>query len=149
MTDPHPALGNPQSIKRPFSVTLLAWVVLIMASLGWLRLAEVVRGWEFLLSLNPAPPLFYLAISGLFWGLLGICQVWGLVLGRTWAPRLAQIAAPGYAVYYWLDRLLVADPSAMAHRWPFALGLTLVLLAFTFWVLSRPKSRRFFASVET
>jgi len=141
-------ISNPQSTKRPLSVTLLAWVVLILASLSWLRLVEVIRRWSFLQSLAPSPPVLYLAITGLIWGLLGTCLVWGLFLGRWWAPRLMQISALGYVTYYWLDRLLIADSSAIASRWPFALGLTITLLAFTFWTLSRPKSRLFFQKVE-
>jgi hypothetical protein len=60
-----------------------------------------------------------------------------------------QVSAIGYAAFYWLDRLLVADPSAIASRWPFALALTIVLLACIFWVLSRPKTQLFFQKNET
>ena len=96
------------------------------------------------MSLTPTPPLFYLAIAGLIWGLLGALLVWGLFLGRSWAPRLMQVSASAYAVAYWLDRLLIAEPNAIASRWPFALGLTILLLGFTYWVLSRPKVRSFY-----
>ena len=142
-----PASGSTPTIrqnKRPFSATLLTWVVLILASLGWLQLITVLRGWSFLQSLSPTPPLFYLAITGLIWGLLGTFLVWGLFLGRPWAPRLMQISAPIYAAAYWFDRLLIAKISAIASRWPFVLGLTILLLGFTFWALSRPKVRYFY-----
>ena len=127
----------------------MAWVVLILASLSWLRLVEVIRRWSFLQSLTPSPPVLYLAITGLIWGLLGTCLVWGLILGRWWAPRLMQISALGYAAYYWLDRLLIANSSAIVSRWPFALGLTIALLVFTFWVLSRSKTQLFFQKDKT
>ena len=142
-------MPNSQSPKRPLSVTLLAWVVLIITAFSWLRLIEVIRRWNFLQSITPSPPILYLAITGLIWGLLGASLIWGLFLGRAWAPRLMQVSALVYAAYYWLDRLLVADPSAMASRWPFALSLTIVLLAFTFWVLSRPKAQLFFNRTQT
>jgi hypothetical protein len=103
-----------------------------------------MRQWSFLESLSPAPPLVYLAISGLVWGVVGALLVWGLLLGRSWAPRLTQISAPLYATFYWLDRLLIADRSAIYSRWPFAVGLTVLLLIFTFWVLSRPKVQHFY-----
>jgi len=60
-----------------------------------------------------------------------------------------QFTAPVYTAYYWLDRLLVADRSAIASRWPFALGLTILLLGFIFWVLSRPKVRQFYQISES
>lgn len=138
---------NPHSPKRPFSVTLLTWVVLILTLLSWLRLIEVIRRWYFLQSLTPAPPVHYLAITGLIWGLLGVCLVWGLFLGRSWAYQLMKITAPIYALLYWLDRIMIADLSAIGSRWPFALGLTITLLAFTFWVISRPKTINFFGQI--
>jgi hypothetical protein len=85
-----------------------------------------------------------MAVNGLVWGVVGAVLVWGLFLGRSWAPRLTQISAPLYAAFYWLDRLLIADSSAISSRWPFAVGLTTILLAFTFWVLTRPKVQHFY-----
>jgi hypothetical protein len=137
-------MNPPGGKKRPISATILTWVVLILASLGWLRLAAVMRQWPFLESLSPAPPLVYLAISGLVWGVVGAVLVWGLFLGRSWAPRLTQISAPLYAAFYWVDRLFIANPTAISSRWPFAVGLTVLLLSFTFWVLSRPKVQHFY-----
>jgi hypothetical protein len=137
-----------RSIKRPFSVTLLAWVVLILALLGWLRLFEVLRQWQYLQSLTPTPLLVYLAVIGLIWGTAGTALVWGLVLGRAWAPRLMRNAAIVYSLYYWADRLFIADPSAIQTRWPFALGLNAALITFTFWVLTRPKTQLFFQKAE-
>jgi len=141
-------IHNRHPAKRPLSVTFLAWVVLILASLGWLRLVEVIRRWEFLQSLTPSPPVLYLGITGLISGLLGVFLVWGLFLGRWWTPRLMLVSAFGYTAYYWLDRLLIADSSAIVSRWPFALALTIAFLAYTFWVLSRPQTRLFFQKNE-
>ena len=141
----HPA----RQIKRPFSATILTWLVLIIASLNWLRVIQVLRQWTFLQSISPNPPVLYLGITGLIWGLLGVILVWGLFLGRSWAPRLMQFTAPVYTAYYWLDRLLVADRSAIASRWPFALGLTILLLGFIFWVLSRHKVRQYYQISES
>ena len=119
-------------------------MVLIIALLNWLRLIVVLRQWTFLQSLSPRPPVLYLGITGLVWGLLGTVLVWGLFFGNPWTPRLMQVSALIYAAYYWLDRLLIAESSTIASRWPFALGLTTLLLGFTFWVLSRPKVRQFY-----
>ena len=130
--------------KRPFSVTLLVWAVFSFTVLNWLRLYEVLRLWRFLITLEPAPPVFYLAFTGLIWGAVGSVLIWGLFLGRTWAPRLVQIAAIVYTLSYWADRIFLADPSAIATRWPFVLSLNIFLLVYIFWVLSRPKTQQFF-----
>jgi len=144
MANSQSTASNQQSPKRPLSVTLLAWVVLIMALLGWLRLYEVLRQWQFLQSLVPAPPVLYLALIGLGWGLIGTALLWGLVLGRSWAPNLTRAAALLYTIYYWLDRLLVADSTYITTRWPFTLGINIALLVLTLWVLARPKTQLFF-----
>jgi uncharacterized membrane protein YuzA (DUF378 family) len=149
MTDSQNTIQNHPSLKRPLSVTLLTWVVLIITALNWLRLIEVTRRWTFLQSLSPALPTLYLAITGLIWGLLGVVLVWGLFLGRSWSPKLMQITGALYAAYYWFDRFVMADPSAISSRWPFALGLTSILLVYTFWIFSRPKTRQFFNPVES
>ena len=149
MANPQSTIPNQQSPKRPFSVTVLAWVVLIMALLGWLRLFEVLRQWQFLQNLTPVPPVFYLAITGLVWGLCGTALLWGLFLGRVWAPRLMRVAGLFYTFYYWLDRLLVANPAYINTRWPFALALNITLLLFAFWVLARPKTKLFFQRNKT
>ncbi len=149
MANQPPASNSLPSPKRPFSVTLLAWMVLIMALLGWLRLYEVLRQWQYLRTLTPAPPVLYLALTGLIWGSAGIALVWGMVLGRSWAPRLMRGSALTYTIYYWCDRFWVADPAYINSRWPFALGLNIALMIFIFWVLGRPKTRFFFQRNKT
>jgi hypothetical protein len=149
MMTQQPTIQDSSSPKRPLSVTLLTWVVLIITVLNWLRLIEVIRRWAFLQSLSPAPPILYLLISGLFWGLVGTALVWGLFLGRSWGPRLMRNIAIFYALYYWMDRLLVANRSAISSRWPFAVSLTIILLATTFWTFSRPKVQQFFNQSES
>lgn len=149
MITPQPKILNPNTVKRPLGVTILTWVVLIITSLNWLRLVEVIRRWEFLRNLDPAPPVLYLAITGLIWGLLGTSLVWGLFLGRPWSPLLMQLVAIMYSAVYWFDRLLLANSSAIAKRWPFVLGLTITLLAFIFWLFSRQKTKDFFNQSQT
>jgi hypothetical protein len=129
---------------RPLGVTVLAWTVLSLTVLNGLRLLEAIRGWNFLLSLEQTPPVLYIAISGLIWSLIGVPLFLGLILGRPWAVGLMRVAAIAYAAYYWLDRILIADRSVIANRWLFDLALTVSLLVAIFWVLSRPKSNRFF-----
>jgi hypothetical protein len=141
---------------RPISVTLLALLVLTIAGLNLVRLALSVQQWSYLKTLPGVSPL-YLAGSGLVWTLAGLPLAWGLLRGLGWAPRLMQALALSYAAYYWLDQIFLVDhplnlpaESGLASRallpvnWPFAAGLTFVLLAWTAWTLSRPKVKAFF-----
>jgi len=133
---------------KPFSVTLLMVVVLTLTTLHWLRLVEVIRLWRFLsappTSFSTAQRVYFL-LSGAVWGVAGLPLVWGLWRGKSWAPRLLRIAAPLYTIYYWADRLFLAIPETWQPRWPFALGMTVFLLGFTFWVFARAKARAFFS----
>ncbi|MGD2156907.1 MAG: hypothetical protein PVG14_19570 [Anaerolineales bacterium] len=134
--------------SRPFSVTLLAVLVLILTTLYWLRLVETLRLWAFLSRAPISLTLLhriYLAVTGALWGLVGLPLTWGLWRGRTWAPRSLSLIAILYSAYYWLDRLFLAVPKIWRPRWPFAVAATVILLVLTFWTLSRPGARAFFS----
>jgi hypothetical protein len=124
-------------------VTLLAVGVLIIASLHLLRLVEAVRQWEFLTGLTGVSPV-YLVLTGLIWASAGLPLFWGLWRGYARAARFA----PGYllvfALYYWLDRILVANRALSLTNWPVTAALTVVGLAYTFWVLRTRASRDYF-----
>ena len=152
VSDPRPPIRRRRSQsaegvakpKRPLVVTLLILLVLSYTILNWFGFIEALRHWDFLREIPLAVPLLYLGLQGAFWGLVGLVLIWGLWLGRTWAWYAAQIIAALYAIFYWLDRLLLADSSTIAQRWPFTVSLTLLCLVYIFVVLRPPRSRRFF-----
>jgi hypothetical protein len=122
--------------------------VLSLTSLHLARFFLAIRQWQFI-SAGPAEisPL-YLALTGLIWGLAGLPLVWGLWRGRRWARKTLIGFGSVYAFYYWVERLLlVREPEAYGNR-PFMLGLTIVLLLFTIWTLTRPRARAFFGEMH-
>lgn len=129
--------------RRPFGVTLLAWSVLIVTVINLTRLALALQNWDFLVELLPISPL-YQALSGLFWGLIGLPLLWGLWQGKNWAPIYWGLALLAYSVYYWADRLLLPGYEGRNINWPFALGVNLFLLVWSLWVLSHPKASNYF-----
>jgi hypothetical protein len=133
--------------RRPFFVTLLTVMVLIIASTHLVRFIEALSEWDFLSSLPRVSPA-YLAASGLLWTLVGLPLIWGLWRGHAQAPKAIRILAPAYTSYYWLDRILVKSVVGSPANWPFALGLTIILLVLIFWVLSTSKSRSFFGEID-
>lgn len=128
---------------RPLSVTLLALGVLSIAGLNLLRLVDALRLWDFLSKLLPIPPL-YLALTGLGASGFGLVLAWGLWRAKRWAPSFTRLAALAYAIYYWLDRLVLSNADSRRANQPFAAGATVILLALVFWILSRPKAKAFF-----
>lgn len=129
--------------KRPFFVTCLALVVLIIAALHLVRLTQVISEWKFLSELPNVSPA-YLAASGLAWVLLGLLLAWGLWRGSGWAPLAARFLSLTYALYRWIERLIMARFGDPQSDWPFALAVTLVSLFIIYWGLSRPPVRAFF-----
>jgi hypothetical protein len=129
--------------SRPFRVTLLAVGVLTITSLSLLRLIGAVRQWQFLTSLTGVSPM-YLALTGLIWAFTGLPLFWGLWRGHTRASKFA----PGYilvfGLYYWLDRIWIANRAVSLTNWPVTAALTAVGLIYTFWVLRTRASRDFF-----
>ena len=143
MSDHRSASRRLPSSKRPFTVTILILVVLIFTTLNALRFVSTIDTWTFLSASPVNVPIGYLAVTGAFWALAGSPLALGLFFRRQWSLRLAQILTLLYAVYYWADRLWIAEPNAISIRWPFSLGLTILLLIYTFLVLSHPKVRMF------
>ena len=135
--------GHP--ISRPRRVTLLAVGVLTIASLNLLRLIQAVWQWKFLNSLAGISPV-YLALTGLIWAFVGLPLFWGLWRGRTSAAKFV----PGYllvfALYYWLDRIWIANRAVTLANWPVTAALTAFGLLYTFWVLRTRASRNYFST---
>lgn len=129
--------------KRPFSVTLLASGVLILAVLNLTRLLSAIRFMPFLQEILPFSGL-YLVGTGLIWAGFGLPLFWGLWQGLPWAPGLTRIAAVAYLFYYWLDRLLLTNHPGREANVSFAIGASLVGLAWIIWILARPKANIFF-----
>ncbi len=128
---------------RPFSVTLLVLLVLIFAVFKLVRLVQVVQNWSWLATLLSAPPV-YLALNGAVWAIVGLLLAGMLWFGVTKAPLFTLLATLLFSFNYWLEYLFVVDQTVRSLNWPFILMVNLLLLGFSFWVLSRPKAKIYF-----
>lgn len=132
-----------QALKRPFGVTLLSLGVLTIAVLNLTRLLSAIRFWLFLEEILPISGL-YLVGTGLIWAGFGLPLFWGLWHGFLWAPGFSRIASVAYLIYYWLDRLLLANHPGREANLPFAVGASLIGIGLIYWILSRRKAKVFF-----
>jgi hypothetical protein len=131
-------------VPRPFSVTLLAFGVLTIAGFHLIRCIQALLQWEFIASLVQGLQI-YQGLSGLLWAMAGFPLSWKLWRGDPRAARLVRWVTLAYALYYWLDRLLLRKGLELVNL-PFAIGLTILLIFYVFWTLSRARVRRFFQS---
>lgn len=129
--------------KRPFLVTLLAFLVLIITIINLLRFINTVALWSFL-SAFPGIPPFYLAATGLAWTFIGTALVWGLWIGKPRAPMATRILTIFYLVYEWLERIILAPEGNTVRNWPFSIVLSMFFILFIFWTLSRSDAKAFF-----
>jgi hypothetical protein len=129
--------------RRPLGVTLLVLVVLTVAGVNLARFAMAVQEWQFLVEWLPISPA-YLTASGLIWGVLGLLLAWSLWRGWPRAPWAAAAYFLAYSAYFWIDRLFLPGYPEKNANWPFAASFNLFVLAWTAWVLTRAKAKRFF-----
>lgn len=133
--------------SRPPGVTLLAVGVLIIAVFNLIRLAQAIVQWQTLVGLLEFLPI-YMTVSGAVWGISGLFLGWGLLSGYPWAPRITRWAALLYAAYYWLDRLFVQTGAGQSANAVFVAVMTLILLGWIFWILSRRRTSLFFGELH-
>jgi hypothetical protein len=129
--------------RRPFGVTLFSLLVLSFAVLNLLRLIQTIQKWDLLTVLLPFSPI-YLLLSGLLWTVVGFPLAWGIWRGWRLAYLLSPVVLIVFSLYLWADRLLLSVYPERLDNWPFAAVLNILILAWSFWVLTRPKAKIFF-----
>jgi len=126
---------------RPLRVTLFAWIVLGLSAWNALRLVETLLFWRVLTEYGAQPGPVYMAARGAFWLAFGLGLTAGMLRGSRWAWPAAAAFTLGYGLWHWLDRLLAQDPTP---AWPFALGLTFILMSLAAFILLSPRTLRYF-----
>ena len=130
-------------LRRPFSVTLVALLVLTLAVMKLIRLVLVMQSWAFyggLLSFSP----IYLAISGLLWAVIGLPLAAGLWFGLSWASIFTRVGSLVYTFYYWLEYFLLVNTRGRQQNWAYLLFANIAVLIWIYWVLSRDKAKIYF-----
>jgi len=141
-------LGNLlQNRKRPFLVTLLALLVLSITIIYLVRLINSITLWNFLAALPGISPL-YLALTGLILTLVGALLFFGLWTGNPRAPRATRVLTVAYLSYQWLEWIQSVRVGNEFENWPFAAGMTLFVIIFIFWTLSRSDAKTFFGEMH-
>jgi hypothetical protein len=133
------------SPRRPFSVTLLLWLVLSLSAWGAVRLIAALRWWNVLNEFEARLSPWYLSITGAGWIVVGAVLLWGLFNGRLWTIWAILASISVWIVQYWIERLFFESPRANLL---FALILTLLLFILTLISAFSRKTREFFIRSE-
>ena len=131
--------------QRPFSVTLLLWMVLSLSAWGAIRSFAALRWWDVLHEFHARLSPLYLLVTGIFWGIAGVVLLWSLWSGKAWS-RLALLASILlWLAQYWIERLFFQSPRA---NLPFAVVLSVLFLAVTFAITSNRYTKNFLTKSE-
>jgi hypothetical protein len=136
-----------QDVKRPFSVTLLACLVLIITSVHLVRLVYAITWWRFLTTLPGKAP-FYIALTGLIVSLFGAALFWSLWTGKPSAPLATKISIPVYLGWQWVEQIFSVWRGNNFENWPFMAAISLVVITFTFWTLSTSRAKIYFGELH-
>src|SRR6185503_11401449 len=103
---------NPMFRKRPFSVTLLLWLVLSLSAWGAVRLLATLRWWNVLDEFEARLSPLYLAMTGAGWMVAGALLLWGLFRGGLWISPAILVSILVWIVQYWIERMFFESPRA-------------------------------------
>jgi hypothetical protein len=153
-----PTENASEHASRPWSVTILAFGVLIITILNLTRFILSITNWDFLVSW-PGVPALYMVMTGLIWTLVCSILCWGLWRAKNWAPRLMKAVLLTYVLYYWMDHVFLVDhpmngvvgarQALLPVNWRFAAGMTVVCMVYTVWTLNNPKVKAYFGLDES
>lgn len=111
--------------RRPFGVTLLLWLVLILSAWGAIRFLAAIRWWDVLIEFDASLSPLYLAVTGAGWGGAGVVLFWGIRRRKAWSRPAALASAFGWQVEFWTERAFFGSPSP---NLTFALAASCLLL---------------------
>jgi hypothetical protein len=136
---------NPMFRKRPFSVTLLLWLVLSLSAWGAVRLLATLRWWNVLDEFEARLSPLYLALTGAGWMVVGALLLWGLFRGGLWISPAILASILVWIVQYWIERMFFESPRA---NLVFALIVTVGLFIVTFISAFNRKTNEFLIRSE-
>lgn len=133
-------------MNRPFRVTVVAVIVLLLAAINFVRLAQAVNQAEFMHSLGLDEAALALAATGAIWAIgFGAAGI-GLLRLRRWAWRWGLAATAMYPANVWLVRLLFERSAADQLTRPADVMLSILGVIGLWALLLAPSVRRAFSA---
>jgi hypothetical protein len=131
-------------MNKPIGMIIIVLSFIIVALTEGLRLFEALFFWNVLAKYHASP--FYLGITGAFWLISASTLVFGIWQKKTWgwAGTIGGIIC--FAGWYWIDRIFIELPHT---NWPFALGMTILLLLISTFIIFGLKTRNYFNVQES
>jgi len=127
--EPHP------SQPRNWRYFLAAVVLIIYTLVGWLRLYNSLRFWNYLQGLGLRPSPLYLALSG---GLMGTAFSTAFilcVLRKKSCGLFSRLICALFLLWLWLDGICLSDRETFLYELPVTILLTVATLVLMFFLI--------------
>ena len=127
----NPRINNIKIIRIWYRVITII-ILPIYALVGWLRLAEALKYWDYLLELNIWPRPLYFAFTG---AMLGTCFTIAwilLILNLNIGPVFGRVLGWVFLVWFWVDRIWFSLKEAFYNQLFIALLITVITLIWIF-----------------
>ncbi len=131
--------------KRPFSVTLLVWMVLSLLAWGTVRFFAALRAWDILVEFGSSLSPWYLSITGAGWVAAGGVLLWSAFIGKTWTHRAILTSVLVWLIEYWIERVFYQQPRA---NLPFAVVGSILIMGITLIGTLHKSTLHFFTRSE-
>jgi hypothetical protein len=132
--------------KRPFSVTVLAVAVLLLAAWNAGQAAVAVQRLSFMQSLGAGIPGELLIVTGAAWAIGFLIAAIGLWRLKAWGRHWSLIAIVAYEIQIWIGRFTLERSSYEPLIRPADLIISITLIGAIWLMLFLPKIRRAFRS---
>ena len=120
-------------------------MVLSLSAWGAIRLLAALRWWDVLNEFNASLGPLYLSITGAGWCVVGIALLWSMWDAKAWSRVAILASILLWLAEYWIERIFFQAPRA---NLPFALILSVLLLAVTFASTLNRHTKNFFTKSE-
>jgi hypothetical protein len=114
--------------RRIISLCLLPWYALI----GWMRLVEALRFWDYLLELNIWPRPLYFAVTGAAIGASFTLAWVFLLLKLKVSGFFSRVLGGVFLLWFWIDRIWFSMREAFFNQLFIAFVITAITLVWMF-----------------
>lgn len=128
--------------RRPFTVTILIAIVLIIAVMNFIRVLAALLFWETLTNIGMSPGPLYIALTGIFWAIAGMALIWSLWIAHPKTKAVTMGFVLLYVIYSWIDRFLFQS-SIQRENTPFALIASILVVFYTVFTLLLPSNQNY------
>ena len=132
------------TVKRPFGVTLVVVVVLLLAAWNAGQAAVAAQQLSFMRGLGVGVPGEILIVIGATWAIGFWVATWGLWRLKAWGRHWTLIVIVAYQLQMWIERFTLERSSYEALTRPAAVAFSIGSIAIVWLVLFLPKIRRAF-----